>query len=127
MDDDFARAVRSIVRRGSPYSPRAFFLVRDGLARAVKTAMAGGAPLRHVTGAELSEGIRRVALRRYGPLTLPTLEAWGLHETLDFGRIVFSLIENGVFDSSPSDSLDDFHDVFDFPTAFAKPFLPPPS
>lgn len=124
MDDDFARAVRDIVRRGSPYSPRAFFLVRDGLARAVKTVMANGAPLRHVSGAELSHGIRRVAIRRYGPLAAPTLEAWGLHETLDFGHCVFALIENGIFDRSPTDSLDDFRDVFTFHDAFLAPFLP---
>ena len=124
MDDDFARAVRAIVRRDPRYSPRAYFLVRDGLARAVKTALADGSPLRHVTGAELSEGIRRVALRRYGPLTLATLEAWGLRETLDFGNIVYSLIETGVFDRSPDDSLEDFRNVFSFRTAFAKPFLP---
>ena len=124
MDDDFKRAVRRIVRRDPRFSPRAFDLVRDGLARAVKTAMAGGAPLRHVSGAELSHGIRRVALRRYGPLALPTLEAWGLHSTLDFGHCVFALIQAGVFDRSPSDSLDDFRDVFSFHDAFVAPFLP---
>ncbi len=123
MDDEFARAVRAIVRRDPRYSPRAFFLVRDGLAHAVKTAMADGSPLRHVTGAELSHGIRRVALRRYGPLALSTLEAWGLRETIDFGRIVYALIENGIFDRSPDDSLEDFRDVFDFRDAFLSPFL----
>jgi uncharacterized repeat protein (TIGR04138 family) len=40
------------------------------------------------------------------------------HHTLDFGQIVFAMIEAGQFQKTADDRLDDFRDVFDFRSAF---------
>ena len=39
---------------------------------------------RHVTGQELSEGIRKYGLEQFGPLTRTVFEHWGIKNTEDF-------------------------------------------
>jgi uncharacterized repeat protein (TIGR04138 family) len=41
------------------------------------------------------------------------LQKWNLNRTLDFGRIVFTLVEAGVLKTTQEDSLEDFRDVYD--------------
>jgi uncharacterized repeat protein (TIGR04138 family) len=43
-----------------------------------------------------------------------------VHRTDDFGRIVFAMIDAGLFSKSQRDSLDDFRCVFDFQEAFSR-------
>ena len=50
---------------------------------------------RHITGRELTEGVRELALGRYGPLARTVLEHWGIHETEDVGRVVFAWSNRG--------------------------------
>ncbi|MBI4357770.1 MAG: hypothetical protein HY584_00585 [Candidatus Omnitrophica bacterium] len=73
---------------------------------------------RHITGREFCGGIRRYAMDQFGPLAQTVLEYWGIKETLDFGKIVFALVEVGLMRKTDEDSLDDFKDVYDFKTAF---------
>lgn len=85
----------------------------------------------HVTGQELSEGIRDLALHEFGPMASIVLVEWGVHKTSDFGTIVYNLIEAGRLGKTESDNIDDFTNVFDFNQTFVKPFepvtpLPPP-
>ncbi len=75
---------------------------------------------RHITGKELLEGIREYALEQFGPLTRTVLAYWGVKETLDFGKIVFSLVEVGILRKQPEDKLEDFKNIYDFKTAFDK-------
>ena len=77
---------------------------------------AGGVEMlnRHVSGQELCWSLRDCALRRWGPLTSVVLQSWGITRTLDFGLVVFSLIERGRLQREPHDRLEDFGDVFDF-------------
>jgi len=79
---------------------------------------------RHVSGQELCEGIRDYALEQYGPMAHTLLENWGIHSTEDFGQIVFNLVEFGIFGKTDTDSIEDFKQVYDFNTAFNKPFQP---
>ena len=72
----------------------------------------------HITGAELLDGIRRLALERYGLLTQTVFRHWGIEKTEDFGRIVFDLIEKGEMRKTERDQLCDFVDVYDFKKAF---------
>ena len=46
------------------------------------------------------------------------LEYWGIRETLDFGHIVFALVDIGLMRKTEEDSLDDFKDSYPFNTAF---------
>ncbi len=74
---------------------------------------------RHVTGQELARGIADYGRDRFGPLARAVFAHWGIRETLDFGHIVFSLVDNGLMGRTDEDSLEDFRDVYDFDEAFA--------
>ena len=73
---------------------------------------------RHICGQELAEGVRELALERYGPMARTVLEHWGIHATEDLGEIVFALVECGILIKQGADRKEDFHAVFDFEEAF---------
>ena len=73
---------------------------------------------RHISGRELSKGVRDLALERFGPLARTVLEHWGIHATEDLGDIVFALVECGILTKQDHDRKEDFRDVFDFEEAF---------
>ena len=77
---------------------------------------------RHLTGRELAEGCRDLALARYGVLARLVLEHWGLRTSLDIGEVVFTLVGTGLLMSQPHDSKDDFVGVFDFHSAFDRDY-----
>jgi uncharacterized repeat protein (TIGR04138 family) len=77
---------------------------------------------RHITGRELAEACRDLALQRYGLLARMVLEHWGIASTADFGNIVFTLVDLGLLLSQPTDTRDDFADVFDFQDAFDRDY-----
>lgn len=77
---------------------------------------------RHLTGRELAEAARDLALARYGVLARTVLEHWGLRESADLGEVVFTLVELGLLISQPTDSKDDFVGVFDFHEAFDRDY-----
>jgi uncharacterized repeat protein (TIGR04138 family) len=87
-------------------------------ARAIEAAGGIDTLNRHVSGVELSWAVRDYALRRWGRLARIVLDRWHIRETLDFGRIVFAMVENGYMQKQPHDSIDDFRNVFDFREAF---------
>jgi uncharacterized repeat protein (TIGR04138 family) len=72
----------------------------------------------HVSGGELCEVVRKLALRQYGLLASTVLAHWGIASTSDIGDIVYNLIAAGDLEKTPSDSRSDFDNVFDFDTAF---------
>jgi uncharacterized repeat protein (TIGR04138 family) len=73
---------------------------------------------RHISGPELTEGVRDLALARFGPMARTVLEHWGVHATEDVGQIVFALVEAGILIKQDEDDLNDFVGVFDFDEAF---------
>jgi uncharacterized repeat protein (TIGR04138 family) len=73
---------------------------------------------RHISGPELAEGARGLAIREFGPMARTVLEHWGIHSTGDLGEIVFALVEAGVLIKEEEDRPDDFQDLFDFEEAF---------
>ena len=75
---------------------------------------------RHVSGTELAEGVRCLALERYGPLARTVLEHWGVHATEDLGEIVFELVGCGILLKQEQDSPEDFREVYDFEDAFER-------
>jgi uncharacterized repeat protein (TIGR04138 family) len=78
---------------------------------------------RHVTGRELCEGARLLALAHYGMLAMAVLNQWGIRTTSDFGEIVFNLISSGDLEKSPADSRADFDHVYDFEDALRRDFV----
>jgi uncharacterized repeat protein (TIGR04138 family) len=77
---------------------------------------------RHISGRELAEGVRDLAIERFGPMARSVLEHWGIHETVDVGDIVFALVEHGVLIKQDEDTRTDFVDVFDFDDAFDRQY-----
>ena len=77
---------------------------------------------RHITGQELAEGCRDLALERFGVMSRLVLEHWGIRATCDMGNIVFTLVELGMLLSQPTDSPTDFVDVFNFDQAFERDY-----
>lgn len=74
----------------------------------------------HISGPELLDGIRELAIQEFGLLTIPVLRSWGIRTTDDFGRIVFDFIERGAMRKTERDQLSDFFDVYDFEEAFDR-------
>jgi uncharacterized repeat protein (TIGR04138 family) len=75
---------------------------------------------RHLSGRELADACRDLALARYGVLSRLVLEHWGVTSTAHFGDIVFALVDLGLLLAQPTDTRDDFVDIYDFAVAFDR-------
>ena len=74
----------------------------------------------HISGQELLEGIRDLALDQFGMMAKTVFNCWRVRGTDDFGRIVFELVERGEMRKTDSDRLRDFYGVFDFDEVFER-------
>ena len=119
-------AVARICARDRRYAPEAFLFLHDGLMRTLKQIQETEKKPRQITGAELSDGLRRFALEQFGPLALTVLARWGVRTTRDFGEIVFALLGAGLLGKTEEDKIEDFDDLYDFDAAFRAPFRPKP-
>lgn len=79
-------------------------------------------PERHLTGQQLCEAIRLYALEQYGYMAKTVLNSWGVHNTGDFGEIVFNLIRIRQMKKTKDDRREDFNDVFDFDAGLRQSF-----
>src|SRR2546421_7996499 len=117
-----------VVRRDPRYAYEAYEFVFDALAHTQK--MLGRTALpeaqaeqdHHVSGPQLLDGIRDLALREFGLLARTVFRMWGVNATGDFGEIVFNLIEAGLMSKSDRDTLTDFRDVFDLDDALVRSY-----
>jgi uncharacterized repeat protein (TIGR04138 family) len=75
---------------------------------------------RHISGRELAEGARDLAIERFGLMARSVLEFWGIRSTRDLGELVFALVECGVLVKQEGDCVDEFCDVFCFSEAFER-------
>lgn len=114
-DLQFADDVLDELQEKHPcFHPRAYVFVLQAL-----HAVIGGLDEpRHITGPELAEGVRTLALEQFGPLARIVLEHWGIHETEDMGRVVFAMVDHGILVKQDGDRPEDFADLFDFEEAF---------
>jgi len=113
------RSLDDISQQDGRYNPKAVKFVYEGLGyTARKIAGEQG----HVTGQMLCEGLRQLALEKWGRLALLVLDNWQVKTTRDFGEIVYLLIRNQWMRAQPTDSIDDFNDVFNFKTALKDQF-----
>ena len=80
-------ALADLQRKNPRYKEQAYLFVLSALHRRLS-----GLPLpRHVSGHEVANAIREMALERFGPLARTILEHWGVDSTSDMGEIVFAL------------------------------------
>ncbi len=112
--EDFLNKIESVIARNAQYKFEAYSFIMAALHHTVSKLPSP----RHVTGRELLEGIREYALEQFGPMTRTVLNYWGVHQTGDFGKIVFALVDVGILRKQPEDKLEDFANVYDFHEAF---------
>lgn len=66
----------------------------------------------HVDGRQLCVGLRELAVERWGLMAKTVLNTWNIHETRDFGEMVFVLVDNEFLQKTDTDRRDDFADVY---------------
>lgn len=125
MNASFQQTVRDICMKDARYHADAYFFLVEALDATVKEIRKSQPDhARHVSGKELLEGIKTFALDEFGPLAHTVLREWGVHNTQDFGEIVFNLVDAGRLGKTESDSREDFKDGYSFEAAFLDPFEP---
>ena len=113
---DYDEVLDLILAKDDRYPREAYHFVREGLdyTQHKMTRMSGAKEPRHVSGQELSDGMRQFALETYGPMAKLLLNEWGIHGTTDFGEIVFNLVNDNLMSKTDDDRIEDFTDVFEF-------------
>ena len=81
---------------------------------------AAAPPKHHISGPELLEGIRSLALQEFGLMARTVFRMWGIAKTDDFGEIVFNLVEANLMSKTDQDDRLDFHDVYDLDKALTE-------
>jgi len=126
---NFDEAIDRIAQSDSRYHRDAYFFLREALdhtqkraARARKSSKDAFA--RHVSGAELLDGIRDYAVGQFGPMTVTVLNEWGIQRCEDFGELVFNMVDHRILGKTDTDSREDFKGGYSFEEAFVKPFQP---
>jgi uncharacterized repeat protein (TIGR04138 family) len=113
-----------LVRRDPRYAYEAYEFTFAALAHAQK--LLGREPADdeegevHVSGRELLDGVRDLALREFGLLARTVFRLWGVNRTDDFGEIVFNLIDAGLMSKNDGDDRLDFHAIYDLDEALVK-------
>ena len=121
----FHQAVEVVRSRDPRFEAGAYFFLKDALDFTLKQVQdANEGASRHVSGQELLEGFRDLALQEFGPMAATLLQEWGIHSCTHVGELVFHLIDAGVFGKQDSDTREDFAEVYDFDKAFVDPFIP---
>lgn len=110
--------IENIITRDPRYKANAYTFVMSALEHTVSSLP----QTRHVSGRELLEGIRKFAIQQFGPMAKEVLNFWGVQTTMDFGHIVFSLVEEGLLSKNDEDSVEDFRDVYDFKKVFEEDY-----
>ncbi len=123
------RTFQELVAEIGIYPAEAYHFVQEGLSHTVRRQHGDATPgktaprkKRHVTGQQLCESLRELARSHWGLMARTVLRRWNITSTLDFGRIVFALIDVGQMQKTDEDTIDDFRNVYDFKTAFESSY-----
>jgi len=117
MSEEPEKKMEDAIREDGRYPLEAYAFLHEGLSRAVREVYgeeSADAPHRHVTGAELCHGLRRLAIEKWGMLARTVLGKWNIHATIDFGNMVYLMIAHKYMKKTDEDSVEDFRDVYDF-------------
>ena len=120
MPHDPTISMEEVIRRDGRYSPEAYRFLQEGLARATEATYGEEEPSRgqrHVTGQQICCALRDLAIEKWGMLAKAVLGRWNIHATIDFGNMVYLLIEHKFMKKSEFDSIEDFRDVYDLDEA----------
>jgi uncharacterized repeat protein (TIGR04138 family) len=101
---NFYQVVEEICAKDSRYKADAYELKRET----------------HVSGGELLEGLRKYAIEQFGPMVQTVFKHWGVSSTVDFGNIVFNMVNKKILSKTDADSIEDFKNGYDFDKAFGN-------
>ena len=118
MDTKIVRQIENLAESRGRFRPEAYFWVL----RALEFTRRHFRREKHVSGKELLEGTRLLALDEYGPMAYSVFEHWGLGSSEDFGRIVFDLVEEGLLSREDQDTPADFVGGYDFERTFLQDY-----
>lgn len=121
MVEELPSPIEEVIRADGHYPPEAYTFLHDALTRAVAQVHGDSQASpgqRHVSGRQLCEAVRDHAIDKWGMLAMTVLARWNVTETIDFGNMVYLLIEHDFMKKTEEDSLEDFRDVYDFDEAF---------
>jgi uncharacterized repeat protein (TIGR04138 family) len=120
------KTLQQVVQVVGTYPIEAYIFVREGLSYTADKIHGQNAAepeaTRHITGSDLCLGLREFALQRWGLLARTVLKRWNITTTMDFGRIVFALVEHNHMQKTDEDDVNDFRQVFDFCNAFESEY-----
>jgi len=111
--------LEEIANEDGRFKSQAVKFVYEGLGYTAKKIVAEPT---HVNGQTLCEGLKRLAIEKWGRLAMLVLNNWGIKNTHDFGEIVYLMIKHKWMSAQPTDSIDDFDSVYDFKTVFKDQF-----
>lgn len=111
--------IEEIAAENSGYNPEAFKFVYEGLGYTAKKVAVKPT---HVSGQTLCEGLKSLAIEKWGKLAMLVLNSWGVKTTRDFGEIVYLMIKHEWMSAQATDSINDFNNVYDFKTVFKDQF-----
>jgi len=106
-------SIDDIAKKDGRFSPAVVKFVYEALGHTTKNLVNEPG---HVSGQTLCEGIKDLALQKWGRLANLVLNVGGVHTTHDLGEIVYLMIDHKWMSAQPEDSIEDFDDIFDFRT-----------
>ena len=120
MSAKFLQEIEAVAERDGRFKKEVYLFVYDALQFTVEQLGKVDLPTeqKHITGRDLLYGISEYAMDQLGPLTRSVFTRWGVHETRDFGEIVFNLVEGNLMSKTDQDCIEDFVDVYDFAEEF---------
>jgi uncharacterized repeat protein (TIGR04138 family) len=116
---DRDQIILDVVRKDPRFSAEAYHFLLEALDFTLKRR---GEGRKHVTGPEILEGVRDLALETFGFLARAVLQQWGIRRTDDFGAVVFNLIDVDLLQKTADDRLEDFVAYYEFSRAFDTAF-----
>lgn len=122
MKTELIDLIPKILSHDARYTKEAYIFVQNAVDFSINFHDSELAKNSHLSVQQLTEGIRLFANEQFGVMCQYTLAEWGISTTMDFGHIVFNLIEFDILSGQPDDRLEDFADLFDFDEAFRSPF-----
>jgi len=129
IDDDDAPldvegGIMDICRRDTRYAPAAYrFVMWEGIEYTTKEHLKlTEKTRRHLTGQEVCEGLRKLALQQFGYMAYEVWQSWGIVGTRDWGNVIFNLCEHKLLQRTEQDKIEDFDNVYDLRSGLKQAF-----
>ena len=119
------QSLADILREDPRYAVEAYEFVYEAIEFTKRQLIARDPSLRrspHITPRQLIEGVRDLALERFGYLAADVLRRWGIRTSGDVGEIIFNLVATGDVELGPGERREDFEGVCDYEEELTRHF-----